>query len=215
MSHPSEKKVTQQKEEQTYDFFKSIEQMGLAPKPVEVQFLINELIESEEWEKAQSRTFSKHSPGEKYRPELCIYIIEMMSEGKSRNTVMVEIGISDFCMRRWEKIYPEFDLAVKIGTLASLRWWEEVGRRNLWNKNFNYPGWIMNMNNRFRKFGWSRSDQTIGIDIETKSTHEEIKTERKELIINTDEQTTELLNILIGCGAIKSPAQNIIDAEVK
>lgn len=68
---------------------------------------------------------------------------------------------------RWMKEEPEFWETINAGKRLSEAWWQENGRTNLQNKDFNYTGWYMQMKNRF---GWADSKKvdhtTNGKDIQ-------------------------------------------------
>ena len=86
----------------------------------------------------------------KYKQKYCIKLIEMMAEGKDKTTIGAEMGITYSNLVLWEKKYPEFGEAMRIGKQLSARWWLEVGRINLNNRGFNSTLWVMNMNNRLK-----------------------------------------------------------------
>src|SRR3990167_5924921 len=97
----------------------------------------------------------------KYESWMCDKLIELMSEGASKNEVSVALGIhwDTFC--DWQKKNSEFSYSVKRGEKLSEAWWERIARENLitFHKGpqFNAVLWYMNMKNRF---GW-RDKQEI------------------------------------------------------
>lgn len=143
----------------------------------------------------------------KYNPAMCDKIIELMSDGKSKTTACVELGIYLDACNAWEKKYKEFSAAVKRGEELCERWWVEAGRKNLWNKQFQAVLWMMNMSNRF---GWNRKvEGTVKGELSTDQKHEVVKKIEEEKPV---EHTAEILSILVGAGAIQSPAQQATEA---
>lgn len=90
-----------------------------------------------------------HGEPRRYNKNMCYKILDLFAQGKSKNAVSTELGISRQSFYIWTKQYPEFAFACKIGEQLSERWWAEAGRLNLMNKNFNHILWMMNMSNRF------------------------------------------------------------------
>jgi len=80
-------------------------------------------------------------------------LLRVMSEGGSIYSVAREIGCAEGTIRRWAEDHPDFALALEVGRDMSRGWWEDIGRDNLGNKDFNSTLWMMNMSNRH---GWSR-----------------------------------------------------------
>lgn len=91
----------------------------------------------------------------KYRDDMPDKVIELMSEGASKNEIAGTLGISYETLCEWQKVggdyyIKEFSDAIKKGEALSLCWWERQGRKQLENKEFSYTGWYMNMKNRFK-----------------------------------------------------------------
>ena len=142
----------------------------------------------------------------KYRSKYCLNVIDYMSRGLSKNSVACKLGIAVKNMTEWSKHYPEFHMALKIGEQLSKHWWEEVGRLNIYNKNFNSTLYMMQMQNRH---GWTRRlDGNIHASIEN------VNTERKEVILKierSDEHVGKVLEILHRNGAIESGIKTDIE----
>lgn len=84
-------------------------------------------------------------------------ILEVYERGGSdndvRSLIMSWIGtLSNDLWFRWLDEEPELIDIVEQGRVLSRAWWEEHGRMNLYNKEFNSTLWYMNMKNRF---GWA------------------------------------------------------------
>lgn len=178
-----------------------LQQMGLMPKPL------------------PKRTIQKIKSGRptKYSPELCEKLIDIMAQGKSKTTAITELGISVKTFWDWTteyiedvdeegKLYkrsnnnfqPNFLKALKIAEQLNLSWWEEMGRMNINNKDFNSTLYMMQMQNRH---GWSRR---IDGKIDINETH----TERQEIVFKFE--TDEIKNYireLADIGIIEAPSE--------
>jgi transposase-like protein len=91
----------------------------------------------------------------KYDPDFCQQALQLLSEGKSICSLSSAFGVSPSTIQKWKKQYPAFAEAVSQGVVLSQHWWEEQSRLNLNNRSFQWPGWIVNMRNRF---SWKGSD---------------------------------------------------------
>lgn len=88
----------------------------------------------------------------KYNPDIHPKMaIELMSEGKSRSQVYAEIGVALSTFQEWERIHPEFQVALKEGYKLAKAWWEEKARIAVEKHDNKFPAtlWMMNMTNRF------------------------------------------------------------------
>ena len=102
----------------------------------------------------------------KYKLEVCTQVIALMSEGASLVEVAAEIGVCRETIWDWtnqdsDRFIEEFSYTIKKGTQLSAAWWERTGRKSLWDKEFSYTGWYMNMKNRF---GWRDKQEITGKD---------------------------------------------------
>lgn len=98
-----------------------------------------------------SQSLSKAGRPSKYQPEYAEKIIELMRDGCSIKEAAYSWGIARSTIYEWAKKNPEFAEAVELGVEFSEGYWEQHGRKNLYNKDFNSTLWYMNMKNRF---GW-------------------------------------------------------------
>jgi len=152
-----------------------------------------------------------------YKPIYCQKIIMLMAEGKSKTTAAVELGVEKGTLLAWAAKNPEFLFAIKKAEQLSQRWWEEVGRANIGNKQFNAVLYMMNMSNRF---GWSRSqeggagEESIEDAVKSKVIKHE-HTHRHEVNIGerTNEHLASVLRILAESGALTTAAEESTDPE--
>lgn len=95
---------------------------------------------------------SKHPGGrpskydKDYHPQA---IMNMMQEGMSVASVSREFKVNKDSIYEWAKKHKEFSVALKNGQDWCQGWWEDQGRQNVRNKEFNSTLWYMNMKNRF------------------------------------------------------------------
>ena len=93
----------------------------------------------------------------KYKPEYCLKVIELMSQGASKQELLLEMDSRPtlLTLSYWAREHPEFKKALDIGQALSEAWWMREGRRNIYNKDFNAVLYMMQMMNRF---GWTRRE---------------------------------------------------------
>ena len=94
-------------------------------------------------------------PRVEYNPEFCEEVMRLGAEGMSINSISLHLGTTFVSVYNWIKNYPEFKAAMEAAEQLSRGWWEEQGRINLNNRNFNAILYMMNMQNRFK---WVRGD---------------------------------------------------------
>jgi len=95
-------------------------------------------------------------------------VLEEMSQGASLEEIKASLNLVDDTYYRFMKQYPMFSGIIEEGKRLSKAWWLKTGRKQLFNKDFSYTGWYMNMKNRF---GWTdKQEQTHVIDVPTRIT---------------------------------------------
>ena len=60
-----------------------------------------------------------------YKPEMCEQLIEAMAGGHSAEAGAAKIGISARSLFDWQKLHPEFLMAIQEGRHRALLFWEE------------------------------------------------------------------------------------------
>jgi hypothetical protein len=90
-------------------------------------------------------------------------VLSLFKEGVGKSTVLCFLGVSRDTFYNWLKkdlnscdkecveLYKNFQETIKQGEAASQSWWEEKGRNNLDNRDFNTPLYNFNMKNMFRR----------------------------------------------------------------
>lgn len=84
-------------------------------------------------------------------------IINKMSQGASKEELILELGISWDLFWRLRDEEKEFSVTIKKGEELCKAWWMKKARENLSDKNFSAVLWYMNMKNRF---GWKDKSET-------------------------------------------------------
>ena len=59
-----------------------------------------------------------------YRPEFCDRIIQLMAEGRSLDGCAALLGVHPDSLNEWQKVHPEFSVAVRAGRAAATAFWE-------------------------------------------------------------------------------------------
>lgn len=98
-----------------------------------------------------------------YRPEYCEMLIEHMRQGGSFESFAATAGVTRATLYNWEKKYPEFLDAKKIGEPQSEAFYEKIAIAAMVGKikNFNAVVWIFTMKNRF---GWRDRHEVSSAD---------------------------------------------------
>lgn len=86
-----------------------------------------------------------------------INILDLYSEGASDVEIKAYLirKFDSFSNNLWERLIEEDQIfweTIKKGRTLAQSWWEEKGRKNIKDKDFNSTLWYMNMKNRY---GWS------------------------------------------------------------
>lgn len=184
------------------------------PEMIQKELIYKMLEEEIEWariERVENPDYQ--TPPRKCTPELLNQIIEKMAEGKTIDTASVECGIAPATLKQWKNSKGRyFDEAVtyalNIAEKLQTSWWDEMGRRNLKNKEFNATLYMMMRQNLH---GWSRR---IDGKITTHNIDEQIKRNITEVKIISDESISEIARILVESGAIESEIKGITDTEI-
>ena len=71
-------------------------------------------------------TFSNPRPGRptSYRVEYCVRLIELMAEGRSLDGCAALLGVHPDSLYEWQRVHPEFSVAVRAGRAAATAFWE-------------------------------------------------------------------------------------------
>ena len=59
-----------------------------------------------------------------YRGEFCDRIIQLMAEGRSLDGCAALLGVHPDSLKEWQKVNPEFSVAVRAGRAAATAFWE-------------------------------------------------------------------------------------------
>ena len=59
-----------------------------------------------------------------YRWEFCDRIIQLMAEGRSLDGCAALLGVHPDSLNEWQKVHPEFSVAVRAGRAAATAFWE-------------------------------------------------------------------------------------------
>ena len=107
-------------------------------------------------------------------------IIDLYKEGGSDVEVKAMIheyrgSFSNDLWDRWMIEEPNFSETIKTGKVLSEAYFHRLGRKNLYEKDFSYTGWYMQMKNRY---GWKDNN---AVDHTTKGD----KIETPNIIVNT------------------------------
>lgn len=82
-------------------------------------------------------------------PEWQKIVIDEFAVGASLQEIYGYLDISESTFKRLCRDEPEFSRTIKRGLRLSQKWWLEVGRKYIRDKDFNATLWYMNMKNRF------------------------------------------------------------------
>jgi len=85
----------------------------------------------------------------KFREEYCYDLVEHMALGMSYESFAGKIRVNRDTLYHWEKLFPQFSDAKKMGRDACLFAWEKVGMNQAVKGKGNAATWIFNMKNRF------------------------------------------------------------------
>ena len=94
---------------------------------------------------------------------MCVQIIELMSEGRSKRASCSLLGIHEDTLYEWAKVHSEFSEALKTAELACAEWWEDKGRDAMQGQivGFNATAFVWMTKNVLK---WSDRQQLLGDD---------------------------------------------------
>ena len=159
-----------------------------------------------------------------YQPEMCSQLIVIMATGRSFSNAATIIGISHVIAYDWIKetdsegnpnprFKPDFFKSYKIGQELSELWWDEKGKVNLDNKDFNNTLYMMFRQN---KHGWTRRlegkmevEKTEKFIQENRTVHEHI------IRIQGEDELAEIARILEESGALESATRGITESQTQ
>ena len=64
----------------------------------------------------------------KYDPAYCKKAVDFLSDGYSITALAGSLGIGISTLYDWEKAFPEFSAALKVGRAGATKWWEDKAR---------------------------------------------------------------------------------------
>ena len=67
----------------------------------------------------------------KYKKEMCVQVLELGRQGKSRAQIAAALGVRIQTIHNWERTIPEFLEATTWARDLSLAWWEDRGQEGL------------------------------------------------------------------------------------
>jgi DNA-binding XRE family transcriptional regulator len=96
-----------------------------------------------------------------YDPAFCDKVIEFGRMGKSRAWIAAELGVNRDTINEWEKVHPDFSVAMSHAKTLSQQWWEDAGQAGMMMPGFGATLWAKNVNCRFREDWGDKNDLTI------------------------------------------------------
>lgn len=96
-------------------------------------------------------------------------LIEHMSKGLSFESFGAVINVDRDTVFEWVKVHKDFSDAKRIAFDNCLLFWEEMGIRGSFHRDFKPASWIYNMKCRFRKQGWN-DQQTLEVQEKSDAT---------------------------------------------
>jgi len=130
---------------------------------------------------------------------------DFLAEGHSKVALAAELGIAESTIYVWERTYGDFYEAVQLGLAKCKRWWEDKGRAQFLDGNFNNQVYTLVMNNRF---GYANKTENV--------TETTIKHTGKVKVKNESDpnKLAAVLKILIDAGVFKQPIEEETPTEI-